>query len=130
MEASTRQKGMFSWNELMAKDVEAATGFYTRLFGWTSEFMPAPEGGGDYTVFKVNDTQVAGMMRLPAEAEQAGARPYWGAYVTVDDVEATARKAQELGANILVPPMEVANVGTFCTIQDPQGAIISFIQYS
>lgn len=127
MEVRTKQ-GMFSWNELLAKDVEAAKSFYTQLFGWGSEDMAGGDGS-QYTVFKIGDEQVAGLMALPAQAEQMGAPPYWGAYITVDDVDGTAQKAQQLGATVLVPPMAVPGVGRFCTIQDPQGAVISFINY-
>ena len=127
MESSVRQKGRFSWNELLSKDVEGAIRFYTELFGWTTETMEAP--GGDYTVFKTDGEQVGGLWRMTPEVEQAGTPSYWGAYVTVDDVEATAEKAKQLGATVLVEPMEVANVGRFCTIRDPEGAVVSFIQY-
>lgn len=127
MEVRTKQ-GMFSWNELLTKDIDGAKSFYTQLFGWGAEDMTGGDGS-QYTVFKVGDEQVAGLMALPDQAEQMGAPPYWGAYVTVDDVEETAQKAQQLGATILVPPMAVPGVGRFCTIQDPQGAVISFINY-
>jgi predicted enzyme related to lactoylglutathione lyase len=56
--------------------------------------------------------------------------PHWGVYITVDDVDATAAKAQQLGATTIVPPTDIPNVGRFCTFQDPQGAVISAITYS
>ena len=43
-------------------------------------------------------------------------------YVTVNDVDAVAKNAQELGGKILM--------GRFCVIQDPQGAVISAITYA
>jgi predicted enzyme related to lactoylglutathione lyase len=54
----------------------------------------------------------------------------WGVYVTVDDVDATAAKAEELGGKILVPPTDIPNVGRFCVLQDPQGSVISAITYA
>ena len=50
-------------------------------------------------------------------------------YVTMDDVDATARKAQELGAKTIMPLTDIPNVGRFYTFQDPQGAVISIITY-
>jgi hypothetical protein len=67
-------------------------------------------------------------MSIPPQAE--GAPPNWGIYVTVDDVDATARKAEELGAKILVPLTDIPNVGRFFSFQDPQGAVISAITYA
>lgn len=125
MDEQFKQHGAFSWCELMTTDVEKAKAFYTRLFGWVAEDMPMP--GMAYTVVKVAGKGVGGIMAMPPDAK--GAPPMWGAYVTVDDVDATARTAEQLGARLLVPPRDIPNVGRFCVIQDPQGAVISAIHY-
>ena len=121
-----KQHGAFSWCELMTTDVEAAKEFYSRLFGWTTE--PYPMGDMTYTVVKVGHESVGGIMKTPPQA--SGAPPHWGVYVTVDDVDATAKKAEEFGAKILVPPTEISTVGRFMVLQDPQGAVIYAITYS
>lgn len=121
--------GAFSWNELMTTDVEAAKQFYSKLFGWTTEDMPM-EGemqGMAYTVVKAGDKEIGGIMPIPPQAQ--GAPPAWGAYVTVDDVDASAKMAAELGAKIMVPPTDIPKVGRFAVIQDPQGAVLSCITY-
>jgi uncharacterized protein len=51
-------------------------------------------------------------------------------YVTVDNVDAIAKNAQELGGKILMGPQDIPTVGRFCVIQDPQGAVISAITYA
>ena len=115
--------GAFSWCELMTTDVQAAKQFYTALLGWTTEEVP----GMSYTIVKTGGTGVGGIMSCPQQA--AGTPPWWGTYVTVDDVDATARKAQELGAKTIMPLTDIPNVGRFYTFQDPQGAVISIITY-
>ena len=50
--------------------------------------------------------------------------------VTVDDVDATAKKAEELRGQIFVAPTEIPDVGRFAVIQDPQGAVFSIIKLS
>ena len=117
--------GAFSWCELMTTDVAAAKTFYTKLFGWGTEDMAMPEM--TYTVVKVGENSVGGIMQIPKEAQ--GALPAWGAYVTVDDVDATAKIAEQLGDRICVPPRDIPNVGRFCVIQDPQGASLNIITY-
>ena len=82
----------------------------------------------NYTVVKVGDDAVGGIMPIPSQAE--GTPPNWGGYVTVDDVDATAKQAEELGAKILVPLTDIPNVGRFFVLQDPQGAVISAITYA
>ncbi|HXF46595.1 MAG TPA: VOC family protein [Burkholderiaceae bacterium] len=117
--------GAFSWSELVTPDPDAARAFYTALFGWGSKQMQMP--GGTYTTFQVGDTSVAGMMKLPQGTDMA---PGWGCYVTVDDVEATCKRAVELGGKVLMPVTELPAVGRMAVIQDPQGALISVITYS
>ncbi len=129
MDERMMKHGIIGWNELLTTNVGAATSFYTKLFGWTAEEMSA-DGEMHYTIFKAGENQVGGMMTLPQEAADMGAPPHWGAYVTVDDVDAIAKEAVELGAKMLVPLMDVASVGRFCTFQDPQGAVISVITYA
>ena len=121
-----KQHGAFSWSELMTTDVEGAKKFYSDLFGWETENMNM--GDMNYTVVKVGEESLGGIMATPPQAE--GTPPNWGVYVTVDDVDATAKKAEELGGKILVAPTDIPTVGRFCVLQDPQGAVISAITYT
>ena len=119
-----KQHGAFSWNELMTTDIEGAKSFYGKMFNWQHEDvnydMP-------YTLAKIDGQDVAGLMTMPPEAGQMP--PMWGAYVTVDDVDQSAKQAEELGGKILLETREIPEVGRFCVISDPQGAAISLITY-
>jgi predicted enzyme related to lactoylglutathione lyase len=125
MKEELMKHGAFGWFELMTTDMAAAEKFYSELFGWKTE--DSGMEGMKYTVIKVNDEPVAGIMAIPAEA--AGMPPSWGIYVTVDDVDATAARVKELGGKILRPPMDIPTVGRFCVLSDPQGAVICAIEY-
>jgi predicted enzyme related to lactoylglutathione lyase len=48
----------------------------------------------------------------------------------VEDPDATARKATELGGKVVVPPTDIPDVGRFATLADPQGAHFSVIKLS
>ena len=126
MEEKFKMHGAFSWCELMTTDAEAAKKFYTELLGWTTEEMPM--GGMTYTVLKAGEEGVGGIMPVPPDTK--GTPPHWGVYITVNDVDAVAQKAQELGAKTLVPLTDVPDVGRLYTFQDPQGAVISVITYA
>lgn len=115
--------GRFVWHELATTDPEAAAAFYAALFGWTA--VPFEASNPPYTMFMLGEAPVAGLMRLPAEAAAAGAPPYWMGYVGVTDVDATTAKAQELGAMVLVPRIDIPNMGSFTILQDPQGPVIA-----
>jgi hypothetical protein len=109
----------------MTADVATATRFYGELLRWNMADMPV--GGITYTILKAGGREVGGMMAIPPQA--AGASSSWGSYVTVDDVDATAQKAQALGANTIIPPTDIPDVGRFYIFQDPQGAVLSVITY-
>lgn len=126
MNDSFKQHGAFSWCELMTSDVAAAKDFYGKLFGWQMEEMAME--GVTYTVLHAGGAPVGGIMATPKHA--AGMSSTWGAYVTVADVDATARQAAELGAKICMGPRDIPNVGRFCLIQDPQGAMLYAITYT
>lgn len=126
MDEQFKQHGAFSWCDLMTTDVAKAKAFYTKLFGWETEEMTST--GMPYTVVKAGGKGIGGITSMPQDAPK-GTPPMWGIYVTVDDVDATARTAEQLGAKLLVPPQDIPKVGRFCVIQDPQGAVISAITY-
>ncbi|VAW81098.1 hypothetical protein MNBD_GAMMA15-558 [hydrothermal vent metagenome] len=120
-----KQHGAFSWNELMTTDVNAAKTFYGELFGWVLEDMKTCDMG--YTMARAGDKEVAGIMAMPPEA--GGMPPTWGAYVTVDDVDASAKQAEALGGKVMLAPRDIPDVGRFCVISDPQGAVLALITY-
>jgi predicted enzyme related to lactoylglutathione lyase len=67
------------------------------------------------------------MMQIP-KGEENHISPHWMAYINVDDLDASAKKAEKLGAKIIVPPTTVSDYGRFVVLQDPTGASISLWQ--
>jgi uncharacterized protein len=128
MEPSETKHGQFSWNELVTTDPAGATTFYKQLFGWTTQDFPMP--GFTYTVVSAGGAQSGqgGIMPTPPTAK--GMPPAWISYVTVDDVDATAKQAEKLGGKIMVPPSDIPEVGRFAVLLDPQGASIAIITYA
>ena len=127
--AEQTPQGAFCWNELMTTDVEGSKAFYTKLFGWKVSALPMGEMG-TYHMFKAGDTDVGGMMQLPEEALKQGAPPHWLSYVHVEDVDACAKRAAELGAKIRVPPTDIPSFGRFAVMTDPLGAVIALFKGS
>ncbi len=66
-------------------------------------------------------------MQMPAEKKEQ-IPPHWMSYVSVVDVTGSLKKAQSLGATVLVPVTPVSDYGQFAVIQDPQGASIALWQ--
>lgn len=122
-----KRHGAFSWNELMTSDVAAAKSFYADLFGWQMSDQKM-DNGMIYTIVKAGDKEVAGMLATPPDANTAA--PAWGSYVTVDNVDAQVKQAEQLGGRTVLPPTDIPDVGRFAVISDPQGAMLSLITYA
>ena len=125
MEAFTTH-GAFSWSELMTSNPRAATEFYGSLFGWKVEKMEMPTGA--YHVVKVGDAGIGGIMGMPPGAGPMP--PNWCPYVTVNDVDATAKQCAALGGKVMNEPQDIPGVGRFAVIADPQGAVLNVITYA
>jgi len=109
--------------ELHTGDLKRAKEFYGKLFDWKLEDAPMP-GGGSYTLIQVGNGTGGGM----ETSRTPGVPPHWLAYVGVDDVRASTRKAQELGAKVVQDVMEVGDHGTMSVITDPTGATLAMWQ--
>ena len=116
------EHGSFCWNELMTTDMDAARDFYGSLFGWKYGQSMSDE---PYSIIENRGQEQGGIMPMPPQAGQMP--PNWGAYVAVDDVDARARQAEDLGGKVLMEPRDIPKVGRFCVISDPQGAVLSMI---
>ena len=117
-----QSSGVFVWDELGTKDADGAQRFYEDVFGWTTSDMGADYGG--YRVFNRGETGIAGVMTL----QDPSIPPHWQPYVAVDDPDATAAKAAELGASALMEPTDVPDVGRIAVLRDPQGATFGIIR--
>lgn len=125
MNDAFKQHGAFSWSELLVDDVDLAIRFYTDVIGWEIEEMDMPED--KYYVLKSGGEPVGGIMKKP---EGSGNMPdFWGTYITVTDVDATLKKAEDAGGKAVYPPMDVPGVGRMCAITDKSGAMFSIITY-
>ena len=112
--------------DTLTEDVVAARAFYEGLFGW--EFAgPGPMPGdppGEYWVARLHGAEVAAVGTAPA----AGTVPGWNTHVSVDDVDATVRRATGLGARLLVAPVDAPPAGRLAVIADPTGAPMTLWQ--
>jgi uncharacterized protein len=113
--------GTFCWVELATTDQDAAKQFYGSLFGWS--FVDYPMGPGSvYTMFQLGGRDAAAGYTM-REAERAqGVPPHWNLYVAVEDADATAAHAVELGGTLPAGVFDVYTNGRMAVLIDPAGA--------
>jgi len=107
--------------ELHTNDLTRARDFYTSLFGWDLQDVPMPASGGTYTMINVGGGTGGGMMLNAAP----GTPSHWMAYVGVEDIGVSTKRARELGATVLMDVTEVGQFGWMSVITDPTGATLA-----
>jgi uncharacterized protein len=116
--------GTPSWVELSSPDTDAAAAFYGELMGWTAtEPGPAEETGG-YRMFQQGEAAVAGLMGHMQEGQPT----VWSTYVSVTDADDVAAKVTANGGSVMVPPMDVMEIGRMGFFADPGGAVFGVWQ--
>ena len=120
-----REHGTFTWAEEVTDNPDAAKAFFTQVLGVSAQTMPMPDGS-EYTIIGPEGVEGAGIMKKRPEM---GPMPNtWAIYFEVDDTDASAAKATELGGTVLQEPMDTPPAGRIAMIQDPQGAIFGIIK--
>jgi len=115
--------GTLCWVDLSTPDPDRAQQFYSDVFGWTISTEDDPSG---YLHIK-NGGEFIGGIQTSAQ-RNPNAPPHWLAYFLVSDCDASAARAKELGAHLLVEPMSLEKVGRFSIVADPQGAVFALFQ--
>ncbi|MGH9048783.1 MAG: VOC family protein [Acidimicrobiia bacterium] len=140
------EHGSLNFNGLATRDPEAAKAFYRSVFGWTTLALPAGEmwtlpGYGDHLEenspgLREQMAQMGGPEGFidvvaalnPIATDDSDTPPHWSVIFAVDDADAAASKARELGAEIVAGPMD-APWTRMAVIKDPQGATFIASQF-
>ena len=137
------EAGSWNFSGLHTRDPEAALAFYAGVYGWDGG-TPDPQMGGAVLLRRAGygdhlEQLMPGMrermeqMGAPERFEDAvgwlvplqdGESPNWDVTFGVDDADATASRAQELGGTVLMPPTDMPWVRT-TVIRDPQGTVFT-----
>jgi predicted enzyme related to lactoylglutathione lyase len=124
-ERTRYEPGTFCWVGLATSDPGSAKAFYTGLFGWHPEDVEAG-AAGTFTMLRHRSGEVAILYMQQPEARAAGALPHWTSYISVEDADSTAARADELGgAAVFRESFDVLDAGRVAAIRDPTGAIVS-----
>ena len=137
------EPGALNFNTLGSGDIAGAKEFYGAVFGWETltmnggfemwtlpgygEFLDEINPGTLERMAEVGAPQgfadvVASL--LPLAAAAPGTPPNWGVTFGVEDADAIAAKATELGGKVLLDPVDAPWVRT-TVIADPQGAVFT-----
>ncbi len=118
--------GTIGWHELYTTDLEAATEFYSTMFGWTKLNDMDMGPMGTYRLFDQGDNKPMGdggmMLKSPQMPVSA-----WGFYFNVGAIGAAIQRVQAGGGTVLNGPMPVPGGGWIMQGMDPQGVMFSLV---
>jgi predicted enzyme related to lactoylglutathione lyase len=140
------EHGSLNFNGLATRDPEGAEAFYGAVFGWKTLALGAGSmwtlpGYGEHLEESSPGLreQMAGMgapegfidvvaALNPIADDDADTPAHWSVTFAVDDADATATKARELGGEIVAGPLD-APWTRMAVIKDPQGATFIASQF-
>lgn len=138
-------------SELATPDLEGAKAFYGAVFGWGVDpvdfggeigHMVRMPGYGDFLeqfepgirerqaeagVPPGYEDAVAWMSQLAGDA--AAEPPQWGITFAVDDADAIADRAAQLGGSVAVAPFDAGPGVRLAILSDPMGAVFTVNRY-
>jgi uncharacterized protein len=116
--------GRICWTDLMTTDIDAASMFYTALFGWSA--VARNEGDQSSIEFLLDGVPVAGMQRIdPADPDLT---PRWIATVAVADVDFAIRRAVRLGGRVVRDPTDRPGTGRIAVVSGPDEAPFAVVR--
>jgi predicted enzyme related to lactoylglutathione lyase len=116
--------GSMCWNQLASRNIEASKRFYGAVFGW--EGTTTPYETSTYTSFRLDGREIVGMIEMDRSWPR-GLPSHWLTYFRVDDCDAVAAEAVELGGEVSVEPYDVPQLGRAAVLADPHGAVFSVL---
>lgn len=118
--------GKIGWFDLTVPNATEVRDFYKAVVGWTSSDV-AMGGYNDYCMHpSPTSDPVAGICH--AAGANTGLPPVWLMYITVENADESANVCIANGGEVLVGPKDMGNMGRFCVIRDPAGAIAALYQ--
>ncbi|MCG6496128.1 VOC family protein [Kitasatospora sp. A2-31] len=109
------EPGALGWVELLTRDPDGARAFYPAVFGWSVN--PSEQ----YTQWGLSGEDFGGMLtmddRFPPQVPA-----HWLPYFAVADADVATFRAGNLGGDVLMPPVSMANDRRIAVLRDPMGA--------
>lgn len=115
------QPGSVTWVELVTRDIEGARAFYGQVLGMAAKDFS--RAGLTDPIWQIDGQPVAGAREL---GTTQAVRSHWALTFGVEDCEAAAQRAVELGGTTENPPADTP-LGRRADLVDPHGAGFSVL---
>lgn len=125
-ESGKQEIGTIGWIDLTTEDAKRVRDFYQEVVGWKTSDVEM----GEYNDFNISTPEtgepVAGVCH--ARGSNAQMPPQWMIYITVENLDHSARRCTNLGGRLVVQPKPMGSFGRYCVIEDPAGAVAALFE--
>ena len=129
MDGTTSQA--FIWHELMSRDPDRSERFYESVAGLRVQRLG--EDPGAYRLLLAGDRPVGGLTGPRPDSgvwPSGGPAGHWVGYFASDDVDAAVDRAEALGAQVVLGPLDIPGTGRVAVVRDPDEAVFGLFQPS
>jgi predicted enzyme related to lactoylglutathione lyase len=117
--------GALCWNDLAARDPEAAQAFWSALLGW--KFDKVDAAPIDYWTIR-NGGASTGSVHRAGEELSAEVPSHWLVYFAVDSIDDAAETIGDAGGQALMPKTRAGGNNSFAVFRDPAGATFGLFE--
>ena len=121
----------FIWHELMSRDPDGSERFYESVAGLRVQRLG--DGPGAYRLLLAGDRPVGGLTGPRPGSDvwpSGGPAGHWVAYFDSDDVDAAVGRAEALGAQVVLGPLDIPGTGRVAVLRDPDEATFGLFKPS
>lgn len=125
-DSKSPQVGSIGWTDLTVGNAEDVRDFYAAVVGW----KPSAVDMGGYQDFTMSQPAsgdpVAGVCH--DRGSNADLPAQWLVYITVENMDRSAKSCVERGGKVLAGPRGMGSHGRYCVIRDPAGAVAALFE--
>lgn len=119
--------------EMPAEDKKRMVEFYTKVFGWKTQFL-GPDMG-EYVVVSTTETDENGRPKNPGAINggfyQKTDDPnthHPSVVIAVDDINEAIQNIEKAGGTVFTGPTEIPGIGLYASFKDTEGNRVSVLQ--
>ncbi len=113
--------------ELASHDAKQTVAFLDELFGWDSQ-LDEPSGIYEFPADRGGPDQPAPFAGGGVFTLRKARLPFLTIYIRVEDIERMAKRVEELGGLIVIPPEEVVPGSRICLFNEPSGVTLAMYE--
>jgi predicted enzyme related to lactoylglutathione lyase len=119
--------------EMPADDTRRMAEFYTKVFGWQSNFLGKEMN--NYVTVSTTETDEKGMVKTPGVIN-GGIYPRNASMpnncpslvIAVDDINQHLKIINQAGGQVLGEPADIPGIGKYASFKDTEGNVCSILQ--